>query len=387
MLLPIALIVLVDVLALTIIIPLLPFYAQTLGATPTTVGLLMTVFAACQLISGPILGQLSDKYGRRPLLLVSQVGTFLGLLLLAYSDQLWMIFLSRILDGVTAGNLSIAQAYIADVTKPEDRAKSFAIIGIAFGSGFLVGPGISGYLSQYGYHAPALAAAGASLISIMTTFFFLPQTEPLVGKRLKLTDPKTYTQFFHRKELAPLLWQFFLFSCAFGMFHGGFAMFAERRFSWEGKAFGPKEVGYVLAYVGLLGIILQGGFIGRMVKKWGEVPLVISGFVVMAFSYATLGVTSDVRGLLVVMVFSAYGTGVLRPTLSSLITKHVHRDEQGVVLGLTQSLGSIAQMMTPLLAGALIEANQLTLWSWCGGLFAIAAVLIVRGPTSLLLRK
>ena len=159
-LLPIFLIVSVDVLGLTIILPLLPFYAEKFGASPAVVGLLVSTYAFCQLIAGPILGRMSDHAGRRPLLLVSQIGTFIGFLILAYANALWIVFLSRIIDGLTAGNLSLAQAYISDVTEPKDRAKSFAIIGIAFGMGFLIGPGISGYLAQFSYQYPIFAAAG-----------------------------------------------------------------------------------------------------------------------------------------------------------------------------------------------------------------------------------
>ncbi len=148
-LLPIFLIVVVDVLGMTIILPLLPFYAERYGASPKLVGLLLMTYALCQLVAGPVLGQLSDRHGRRPLLIVSQVGTFIGFLVLGFAHTLALIFFSRFLDGITAGNLSLAQAYISDVTKPEDRARSFGLIGIAFGIGFMFGPAISGFLAQY----------------------------------------------------------------------------------------------------------------------------------------------------------------------------------------------------------------------------------------------
>ena len=141
----------VDVLGLTIMIPLLPFYAEKLGASPFEVGWLIGVYAVCQLISGPLLGRMSDHMGRKPLLIVSQLGTFTGFIITAFAPNLWILFLARAIDGSTAGNLSLAQAYISDVTKPEDRAKSFGIIGIAFGMGFLIGPAISGFLARYDY--------------------------------------------------------------------------------------------------------------------------------------------------------------------------------------------------------------------------------------------
>src|SRR5215469_4524387 len=173
-LLPIFLIVAVDVLGLTIMIPLLPFYAEKLGASPFQVGWLIGIYAACQLVSGPLLGRLSDHMGRKPLLIVSQLGTLIGFLVTAFAPNLWILFLARAIDGATAGNLSLAQAYISDVTKPEERAKSFGIIGIAFGMGFLIGPAISGFLAHYDYRDPIFAAAALSATSILTTYLLLP---------------------------------------------------------------------------------------------------------------------------------------------------------------------------------------------------------------------
>src|SRR6202161_3626045 len=156
-------------------IPLLPFYAEKLGATPFQVGWLIGAYAACQLVSGPLLGRLSDSTGRKPLLLVSQAGTFIGFLILAFAPSLWVVFLARVIDGATAGNLSLAQAYISDITRPEERAKSFGIIGIAFGMGFLIGPAISGYLAKFDYRDPIFAAAALSATSILSTYFLLPE--------------------------------------------------------------------------------------------------------------------------------------------------------------------------------------------------------------------
>src|ERR1051325_5174498 len=172
-LLSIFLIVLVDVMGLTIILPLLPFYAESLGASASVVGMLVSTYALCQLIAGPPLGQLSDHVGRRSVLLVSQIGTFIGFLMLAFARTLWLVFLARIIDGLTAGNLTVAQAYISDVTDPDNRTKSFGIIGIAFGLGFLVGPGVSGFLAQFDNTYPIFAAAGLSFTSIVCTYFLL----------------------------------------------------------------------------------------------------------------------------------------------------------------------------------------------------------------------
>jgi len=367
-LVPIFLIVSVDVLGLTIILPLLPFYAEKFGASPSVVGLLVSTYAFCQLIAGPMLGRMSDHMGRRPLLLVSQLGTFIGFLILAYANALWLIFLSRVIDGLTAGNLSLAQAYISDVTKPEDRAKSFALIGIAFGMGFLIGPGISGYLSQFSYQYPIFAAAALSATSILATYFLLPSTTPQAAdgatpRKFTVLDWGNYARYFRQAGLGPLLWQFFAFTLAFSMFMTGFPLFAERRYQWQGHPFGPKEVGYVYAYLGMLGVILQGGLIGRLVKAFGEMKLVRAGFFLGMVGLAALGFTYSVPLLLLVAAISSSGTGVIRPALTSLITQKAGRSEQGVVLGLTQSLNSIAAIVAPAVGGLLIDHSLLAGWA------------------------
>lgn len=369
-LLPIFLIVLVDVLGLTIILPLLPFYAEHLGASATVVGLLISSYAFCQLIAGPILGRMSDHMGRKPLLIVSQMGTLAGFLILAFANSLWVVFLSRIIDGLTAGNLSLAQAYIADVTTPEHRAKSFGVIGIAFGIGFLIGPAISGYLAQFGLAYPIFAASFLSASSIVCTATLLPKAEPHTGegesgpggRRLSVLEWKSYADYFARPKLGPLLWQFFFFAFSFALFISGFALYAQRRYTYQGHAFGAKEVGYVFAYVGFLGLILQGGLIGRLVKWLGERTLVWSGFGVSAVGYGLLAWTHTMGQLLFASTVNSY-SGVLRPAVTSLITQQAGKREQGVVLGLTQSITSISQIIAPVIAGGLIDRGQLGAWA------------------------
>lgn len=382
-LLAIFLIVLIDLMGFTIILPLLPFYAESFGASPVVVGWILTSYAICQLIAGPILGRLSDRVGRKPVLMVSQCGTLAGFLLLAFAGNLPLIFLARVIDGLTAGNISVAQAYIADVTKPENRAKSFALIGIAFGCGYLVGPALAGYLSQFGHQAPIFAAAFFSLSSILATAFWLPDSRKIrdeisplseadsvepVGRSL---DWKVYRELFRDASLKPLLWQFSAFVSAFALFLSGFALFAERRFTHGGVPFGAREVGYVLAYGGVLGIFIQGGLTGRLVKKFGETRLVEAGFVLMAGGFILLGAASNLTFLMLSMTIAFAGISVIRPALTSLITQKGGRDRQGTVLGLTQSLMSISQILAPFLSGFLIQHRWLALWAWTGALSAL----------------
>lgn len=363
-LLAIFLIVAVDVLGLTIMIPLLPFYAEKLGATPFQVGWLIGAYAACQLISGPLLGRLSDSTGRKPLLLVSQAGTFIGFIITAFAPNLTVLFLARMIDGATAGNLSLAQAYISDITKPEDRAKSFGVIGIAFGIGFLIGPAISGILAKSDYRYPVFMAAGLSALSIIATSVLLPKAEPAKnegGRRLSLIAWGEYVKYFRDPELATRLWQFLCFIFGFSMFTSGFPLFAERRLTWHGTPFGPEQAGFVYAWAGFLGILTQGPALGVLVKKFGEKALNRVGFAAYAVGYTLLGLTHSIPVLIVAATVTAFG-GFVRPTLTSLITKAAPRSEQGSVLGLQQSLTSVAQIAAPPFAGILIQHGALTTW-------------------------
>jgi multidrug resistance protein len=383
-LLPIFLIVVVDILGFTIILPLLPFYAERLGASPIAVGMLVAVYAVCQLISGPILGQLSDRFGRRPVLLVSQAGTLAGFVMMAFAGSLWMVFLARAIDGATAGNLSTAQAYISDVTKPEERARSFAIIGVAFGFGFLVGPGITGFLAHYSYQAPLWAASALSFTSILFTFFLLPRKEPIHqhaasgevgpgGKRLSLISWGQYATYFRIPQISRLLAQWSCFSLSFSTFIAGFALFAERRYQWHGHPIGATEVGYIFAFNGFIGIIMQGAVVGNLVKRFGERRVVEIGFLGSLLGYAAIGFTYTIWQLLLVMFASGIVGAGLRPALTSLITKQAGRREQGVIIGLTQSLTSVAQITAPPLAGFLIGRHWLTPWAiWAGVLAGLA---------------
>ena len=379
-LVPVFLIVLVDVFGMTLVIPLLAIYAETFQATPLQAALLVSVYAACQFVSGPIIGRLSDRLGRKPLLIVSQIGTFIGFIVMARAHALWMLYLARVLDGSTAGNLSLAQAYISDHTLPGERAKSFGLIGIAFGVGFFIGPTLTGYLAAaHGMTTPIYLAACMSATSIVCTATLLTgggTSRHAFDDRGAVFQLRSYTKYFRRPGLRENLLQFLCFITAFSMFIAGFALFAERRFVWNGRPFGPREIGYVFGYVGLLTIILQGGLIGRLVRRFGEPALVAAGFLALTAGYFGLGLVSSLMLLAVVGTLAAFGNGVIRPALTSLISQHAGRGEQGVVLGLTQSLMSMASTVAPVLAGVLIERRQLAAWAWTSAGLALAGVVL-----------
>ena len=382
-LLPVFLIVLVDVFGMTLVIPLLAIYAESFDASAVEATMLVTVFAACQLVSGPLIGYASDRIGRKPMLIFSQIGTFIGFIILARATSLWMIYLSRIIDGATAGNLSLAQAYIADNTEPENRTKSFGLIGIAFGLGFFIGPSVTGFLSDaYGLTAPIYLAAAMSATSVLATAVLLRGgrgRSTIETDRWAALRVSTYAKYFARPQLRTRLLQFLCYMMSFSMFISGFALFAERRYTWDGQPFGPREIGYIFGAIGLFSIFLQGFLIGRLVRRLGEATLTIIGFASLVVGYVLLGATMWVPLLLLTGLITGFGNGVLRPALTGLISHQAGPHEQGTVLGVSQALMSMASVVIPILSGVLIEHDQLALWAWASAAFAAAGWLLSLG--------
>ncbi len=365
---PITLIVFTDVLGFTVVIPLLPFYAQTLGASPAMVGALISTYAVFALFAGPLLGRASDRFGRKPVLLFSQVGSLLGFVMLALAPSLAWLFVGRALDGLSAGNLLAARAYISDVTPPRDRSSAFGLIAAAFGFGYLVGPAGSSLLTILGPHVPLWAAAALSAASIVLTLLMLPSTRPVVST----TTAPSLRELLAAPGVAPRLLQWFAFLLAFSLFTSGFALFSERRFSWHGKAYGAFEVGLALAYLGSLGLVVQLWVLRRLVDRFGEAWVVRLGFVVTAAGAALLAIAHELPLLVVALSLVGIATSLLRPALLGLISQAVPATRQGLVFGVTQSLQSIALILAPLTAGGMIHVGWLGAWA-----LACAAVSIV----------
>lgn len=255
--------VFVDLLGYSLILPLLPYYASDFGATITLVGLLGTVNGLGQLIAAPVIGRLSDRYGRRPLLIVAVSGTILGFLILGFAKSLWMIFLSRAVDGLLGGNTALARAYITDITEPQDRAKSLGLIGAAFGLGFIIGPVMGGFLSLAGLNVPAFVAAALSIINLIGIIFWLPESLPPEDRQQRRTNPHTAFNLsnlldeFRRPCVGPLLLMTLFYGFSFTLFQSNFSLYAK-----EVLKLSVQNTGLVLTYVGLLSVIVQGFAIG-----------------------------------------------------------------------------------------------------------------------------
>ena len=347
-LLPIFLIVFIDLLGFGLILPLLPFYAESFGASELTVGLLLASYSLMQFIGAPVLGRLSDRYGRRPILLISQLGTFIGFMMLGFATTLWMLFLSRIIDGISGANISTAQAYIADVTDEKNRAKSFGLIGAAFGLGFIIGPAVGGFLSQYGYHVPAFFAAGLSLLTMILTFFMLPEPERKSNSHRELSF-KALKQAFGHPTIGILLTMVFTFGLAFAMFQTSFALFASARFG-----FNVQQTALVLTYVGILSVIMQLVVVKRVVKRLGENRSIVVTLAALALGLLLMAAVQNPLMLIVVMPILSFGGGITSPVLTSLISKSVDRAEVGGMLGISTSVDSMSRVVAPILGNALL---------------------------------
>lgn len=350
--------VFIDLVGFGIVIPVLPFYAEgsKFGATPSQVGLLFASYSVMQLVFAPVLGRLSDKYGRRPVLLISLLGTATGFLILGFANTLWLLFVGRIIDGISGGNISTAQAYIADVTTTENRAKGMGLIGAAFGLGFVFGPAIGGILSRWGVNVPFLFAGGMALVNAVLLFFLLPETVTRDHPaRVSAASGRGWNQLLsalRKPALASVLTIYFLAIVAFSILTASFSLFMMFRLGYD--AF---HSGWIFAFVGVISAIVQGGLIGRLVKAFGEPLLVIAGGLLVAASLVLLPFVTPRTSLAVFLLIGAaisIGQALLAPSLSSLGSKSASAAQQGSVLGVMQSVASLARAVGPSLAAVLI---------------------------------
>lgn len=352
-LLTIFLVIFIDLLGFGIIIPILPYYAVSFHATATTLGWLMMSYSAMQFIFSPFWGSLSDKVGRRPVLLTCITGIGASMLLLGMAQSLVWLFAARILAGFFGANISAASAYIADVTKPEERAKGMGMIGAAFGLGFLFGPALGGFLSKWGYGTAAYVAAGLSLFNLIFAFFVL--REPDISREIRAQHRSKLVRSFLLKTLktpkvGTAIFLFFLVTFGMAQLEMSFALFVLQRFH-----LGAMQAGLILALMALVMAGVQGGGIGKLAKSLGEKKLVLYGCVLMTIAL-TGASFSFVLGIFIFFVaIHALGYGVTNPSLSSIVSRNTPPDIQGGTLGVYQSAGSLGRILGPLLGGVLFD--------------------------------
>jgi DHA1 family tetracycline resistance protein-like MFS transporter len=396
--------VFIDLVGFGIVIPLLPFYATRFGASPFVIGVLFASYSVMQLVFSPVLGRLSDRHGRRPVLLLSLLGTALGFFVLGAADRfrdagvaLALLFVGRIIDGVSGANISTAQAYVADVTTPENRARGMGLVGAAFGLGFIFGPAIGGTLSLWGKSVPFLFAGCLALANAVLLYFALPETvtPDHPARTTRVRGWGAMLDALRRPALGPVLWVYFLFIVAFSIMTTTFALYTMRRFNYE-----EHHNGYLFAFIGIIAVVIQGGLIGRLVRKYGELQFVILGAILFVAGLAALPFVGPAAGglaaLLVVLAVLANGNAMATPSLQALASKSAGENEQGLALGLTQSAASLARVIGPLVGGwligsasassaAAVDDRSILVTFWTAGAITLAALLLAarlaRKPT------
>ncbi|MEM9541848.1 MAG: MFS transporter [Cyanobacteria bacterium P01_E01_bin.42] len=348
--------VFIDIIGLGIIIPLLPFYAEYFGASPAIITLLFSCFSLMQFLFSPFWGVMSDRLGRKPIILVSMAGSCLAYLWCGLATSLWMLFASRLLAGLMGGTVVTAQAYIVDITTIENRAKGMGTIGASFGLGFTLGPAIGGFLAgvntdSVNYQLPLLVASGLSLAGLIFAYFILPQSQPnLSEKSTRIVSASKrlvgLAETLKRPIINILIGIFFLVGIGLLGAQTTLALWLEARFNW-----GPQQTGYILMFCGVLATIFQGGLIGLFNKKFGEVNLLMSGLIILGTGLFLVPFSRNVILLLGAMSCLTIGECLASTASRSIVSQLGEPDETGKMLGVMQSSFSLGTIVGPGFAG------------------------------------
>jgi DHA1 family tetracycline resistance protein-like MFS transporter len=347
--------VFIDLVGFGIIIPLLPFYAESFGANAFTIGLLGTSFSLMQFVFSPVWGRWSDKIGRKPIILVGLLGSCISYVAMALAGSLVLLFVARIIGGIAGANVATAQAYIADITTPEDRAQGMGLMGTAFGLGFIFGPAIGGLLSRVSPETPMWFAAALCLGNFVAAWFLLPESRRVTASTKALGRMAAFRHAMNKPTLLLVLALYFIVTMAFSAFEATFALFSEARFGYT-----AASIGFLFAFIGAVLAIVQGVLVGRVVKRVGERTLIPLAILLISISIGMLPFVWSVPALLVALFFLAVGMGFNSPSLSSMVSKLSDADDQGGTLGLASSLASLGRVVGPASGGYLYDAYGMT---------------------------
>jgi len=361
-------IVLVDLLGFSVVMPLLAPFAKEYHFNDWQIGLLLAAYPMCQLVSGPILGRLSDRYGRRPLLVVSQAGTAISFLILGLSRDYTTMLLARMLDGASGGNILVAQAYVADVTKPENRARGLGLIGMAFGIGFVLGPLLGGLLvslpvaPEWRLRIPFLVGAGFSTIAFLLVLTRLPESLPADSsnrQRSRVISWHGLVETATHPIIGMLVAIGTLVVLAFASLEGTFSLFLRGRMNWD-----PAHAAFAFAYLGLISAGVQGGLIRRLVPKYGESRLTIIGIIGLALGLTLIGFSNGIGALVLATTVVAVGQGLVSPTVSGLLSRLTPPEEQGAIFGTLSSAQTVARMVSYYVANLLLARVAISAPYW-----------------------
>lgn len=349
----------IDLLGFGLIIPIVPFYLEDFVTNPLMIGKtiasMITVYSLMQFLFAPVWGRLSDRIGRRPVLLLSLAGTGVTHIIFATASSLWLLFAARILTGIFAATVPTAMAYISDITSRENRAKGMGLVGAAFGLGFIIGPALGGLLSQFGgYQVPLFAAGALSFFALIFAYFKLPETvdkqKPVKGdyRRFNLIN---LVRAVRHPNIGLLFIIFFAVTMSFANLETIFALYTERIFEYD-----AVENGYIFAFIGIISATVQGLFIGPLARRFGEKKLITVATVVLGTAFLLFPIPDRLPGFILVVGMIALGIGVHNPSVIALISKNADQHEQGGILGLNQSFSSLGRVLGPLWAGFFFDA-------------------------------
>lgn len=365
-----------DLLGYGIMLPLLPYFVQAQEGGAAIAGALSSLYASAQLFAGPVLGALSDRFGRRPILLSCLFGTSLGYLMLGLANSLPLIFLAVLVDGLTGANLTTAYAYIADVTTSENRARSMGMVGAAFGLGLMAGPALGGLLSKYGLYLPAFTASAIALSNVIFGFFVLPESLPLERREARPISQifnwvSQLAGLFRQLNIQKFLMALFLLNLAFAGLQANFPLYSSQRFQWT-----PTQTSYFYLYVGVCAVFIQGFLFGKLQPRFGERALIVFGLACMALGLAGMALARAGWLLYPAVTIVALGTGMSIPSLTALVSLRVSESGQGRLMGGTQTLLSLTNIIGPTLAGVTFELIAFSAPYFLGSLLSLSALVV-----------
>jgi multidrug resistance protein len=371
-------VVLLDVMGLGLLLPIQAYIVRQYSQEALMVAMIPMLYAAAQFFAAPLLGKLSDRYGRRPVILYSITASAFGYFLFGIGGALWVLFLSRIIDGFGAGSASTAGAYVADITPPQERAKNYGFIGMAFGLGFILGPVLGGLLSQISLNAPVFAAGTLSLLAAVVGYFILPESLPKEKretKPLRVADLNPFASILdmlRRPTVGGLLFAQCLFFFVFNGNNNMLPVFMIEKFTAQ-----PWQVAMLFATGGVVMAIMQGALVGPLVKRFSEKPLTINSLLLQALASIGVVIVPALWMLLPVTVLNSMGTGLVWPTLGAMLANSVSSEEQGRMSGVSTALGSLMSIFGPLFAGATYDRIAPAAPFWIGALIFVLAGLVL----------
>jgi MFS transporter, DHA1 family, tetracycline resistance protein len=366
--------VFIDLMGFGIVLPVLPYYAESFGASPFTIGLLFTSYSIMQFLFTPIWGRLSDRCGRRPLIMLSLAGSCIGFFIFGMANRLSLLFIGRMISGIAGAIIPTTNAYVADITTPETRAKGMGLLGVAFGLGFVLGPVLGGLVSSYGYEKAPLLTAALAALNLVFAFFMLPESLDKDKQNCAIsrrTGVKTLLQSLANPRTSLLLSLHFLVIFAVANMETTFALLNEHAYHLS-----ARRTGYLFMLIGLSMSVAQGLMVGRAVKRFGENKCIICGTFAMIFGLALMPYAPNLITYLVIIVLLSVGAGINNPSVSGLLSRISNADEQGEIMGAAQSLSSLGRILGPIWSGFVYKAFGMQWPFLSGGLIMTMAFIL-----------